>query len=51
MAPRMIETNLTAEEMSIRYSPQILSRLRGSYKRVAFLGDDIRILKNRRTVL
>ena len=47
----IISTNLTAEEMSIRYSPQILSRLRGSYKRVAFLGDDIRILKNRRTVL
>lgn len=43
----IISTNLTAEEMKIRYSPQIMSRLRGSFKRVAFLGDDIRILKNR----
>ena len=43
----IISTNLTAEEMGKRYSPQILSRLRGSYKRIAFVGDDIRILKNR----
>jgi len=43
----IISTNLTAEEMGKRYSPQILSRLRGSYKRMAFVGDDIRILKNR----
>ena len=41
----IISTNLTAEEMGKRYSPQILSRLRGSYKRVAFVGDDIRIAK------
>lgn len=47
----IISTNLTNDEMSKRYSPQILSRLRGSYKRVTFVGDDIRILKNRRTVL
>ena len=43
----IISTNLTAEEMGSRYSPQILSRLRGGYKRVAFVGDDIRILKSR----
>lgn len=43
----IISTNLTADEMEKRYSSQILSRLRGSYKRVAFVGDDIRILKNR----
>lgn len=43
----IISTNLTVEEMGKRYSPQILSRLRGSYKRMAFVGDDIRILKNR----
>ena len=43
----IISTNLTAEEMGKRYSSQILSRLRGSYKRVAFVGDDIRLLKNR----
>ena len=47
----IISTNLTAEEMNIRYSPQIMSRLRGSFRRVAFLGDDIRILQNRRTML
>lgn len=47
----IISTNLTAEEMETRYSPQILSRLRGSYKRVAFVGDDIRILRNRGAVL
>lgn len=45
----IISTNLTAEDMERRYSPQILSRLRGNYKRLAFFGDDIRILKNRRT--
>ena len=45
--PTIISTNLTAEEMSKRYSPQILSRLRGSYRRMTFVGDDIRILKNR----
>ena len=45
--PTIISTNLTKEEMDKRYSPQILSRLRGNYRRVAFVGDDIRILKNR----
>ena len=47
----IISTNLTAEDMSKRYSAPILSRLRGSYKRVAFVGEDIRILKNRRTTV
>ena len=47
----IISTNLTSEDMNKRYSPQILSRLRGSYRRVAFVGDDIRMLKNRRTIL
>lgn len=45
--PTIISTNLTAEDMEKKYSPQILSRLRGNYKRVAFVGDDIRLLKNR----
>lgn len=44
----IISTNLTGEEMEKRYSSQILSRLRGSYKRMTFVGEDIRILKNRR---
>ncbi len=47
----IISTNLTADDMEKRYSSQILSRLRGSYKRVAFVGDDIRLLKNRGVVL
>ena len=45
--PTIISTNLSGEELSRRYSPQIASRLRGSYKRVAFVGEDIRLLKNR----
>ena len=44
----IISTNLTVEELSKRYNPQIASRLRGNYTRVAFLGDDIRVAKNRR---
>ena len=45
--PTIISTNLSTEDMTRRYSPQIASRLRGSYKRVAFVGEDIRLLKNR----
>ena len=45
--PMIVSTNLTVEEMLRRYSPQIASRLRGSFTRVAFLGEDIRVLKNR----
>lgn len=44
----IISTNLTGEEMEKRYSSQILSRLRGNYTRMAFVGEDVRILKNRR---
>lgn len=44
----IISTNLTTEELERRYSPQIASRLRGEYLRVPFVGEDIRILKNRR---
>ncbi len=44
--PTIISTNLTVDELSRRYSPQILSRLRGNYIRVPFLGDDIRVKKN-----
>ena len=45
--PTIISTNLSEEELVRRYNPQIASRLRGSYRRVAFVGDDIRLLKNR----
>ena len=42
----IISTNLNTEDLTRRYSPQIASRLRGSFTRVAFLGDDIRVKKN-----
>ena len=45
--PTIISTNLNSDEIGRRYNPQIASRLRGSYKRVAFVGDDIRLLRNK----
>ena len=45
--PMIVSTNLTIDEMLKRYSPQIASRLRGSFERLAFVGEDIRVLKNR----
>ncbi len=45
--PMIISTNLNSDDLSRRYSAQIASRLRGSFTRVAFLGDDIRVRKNR----
>ena len=42
----IVSTNLTAEDLSRRYSAQIASRLRGNFTRVAFLGDDIRMKRN-----
>lgn len=44
--PTIITTNLTSEEVAKRYSPQIASRLYGEYRRLAFVGDDIRVLKS-----
>ena len=44
--PTIISTNLTVEDLNRRYSPQIVSRLRGNYIRVPFLGEDIRVKKN-----
>ena len=43
----IISTNLTAEEIENRYSPQIASRLCGSFKGLTFVGEDIRIKKAR----
>ena len=45
--PMVITTNLTVDEMAKRYSPQIASRLHGGFVRLTFVGDDIRVLKNR----
>ena len=45
--PTIISTNLNVEEMQRRYSPQIASRLQGNFGQLIFLGEDIRVLKNR----
>lgn len=45
--PMVISTNLNVEEISRRYSSQIASRLHGSFQRLTFVGEDIRVLKNR----
>ena len=42
----IISTNLNTDDLNKRYSPQIASRLRGSFTRVAFVGEDIRLKKN-----
>ena len=45
--PMVVSTNLNVEEIGRRYSPQIASRLHGSFQRLTFVGEDIRVLKNR----
>ena len=45
--PMVISTNLNVDELAKRYSPQIASRLHGSFTRLTFVGDDIRVMKNR----
>jgi DNA replication protein DnaC len=46
-APMLISTNLNVDEINRRYSPQIASRLHGNFTRLTFVGEDIRIQKNR----
>ena len=46
--PMLISTNLNVDELGKRYSPQIASRLHGNFTRLTFVGDDIRVMKNRR---
>ncbi len=41
----IISTNLSAEEMSARYTPQVVSRIFGEYDTVPFRGRDIRAIK------
>ena len=43
----IISTNLVEDDFSRRYSPQIGSRIKGCYRQLGFVGDDIRLLKNR----
>ena len=45
--PMIISTNFGVDELAKRYSPQIASRLKGSFKVRFFAGNDIRIMKNR----
>ena len=45
--PMVVSTNLNMDELGRRYSPQIASRLQGSFLLLTFVGEDIRILKNR----
>lgn len=45
--PMVISTNLNVDEIARRYSGQIASRLHGNFKRLTFVGEDIRVLKNR----
>jgi DNA replication protein DnaC len=45
--PMVISTNLTVDELSRRYNPQIASRLQGSFNRLTFVGEDIRVQKSR----
>ena len=41
----IISTNLEPDKLASRYSPQIASRIFGNYKLLAFLGEDIRLMK------
>lgn len=43
----LISTNLNADEIALRYSPQIASRIQGRFKGLTFVGEDIRIKKAR----
>ena len=45
--PMVVSTNLNTEELKRRYSPPIASRLQGSFSQMIFLGEDIRILKQK----
>jgi DNA replication protein DnaC len=45
--PMLITTNFSVEEAGKRYSPQIASRLYGEFVRLTFVGEDIRVLRNR----
>ena len=46
-SPMLISTNFNMDEIQRRYSPQIASRLRGGFNLLTFVGEDIRVIKNR----
>ena len=45
--PTIISTNLTVKELTERYSERTASRIFGEYRRLLFVGEDIRFLKKR----
>ena len=45
--PMIISTNLNISEIKNRYNPQIASRLQGNFTLLPFVGEDIRVLKNK----
>lgn len=45
--PTLVSTNLQGGDLAARYSPMIASRLLGSFRLVAFVGEDIRQQKAR----
>ncbi len=45
--PTIVSSNLQSQDFSQRYGPAIASRLLGSFRQVAFVGQDVRMLKGR----
>lgn len=45
--PTIVSSNLQSQDFSNRYGPAIASRLLGSFRQVAFVGQDVRMLKGR----
>ncbi len=45
--PTIISTNLTGKELAERYSERTASRILGEYRKLFFVGEDIRFLKNK----
>lgn len=45
--PVILSTNLTPDELAVRYSPQIVSRLLGSYQLYQFYGSDVRFARRK----
>lgn len=45
--PTIISTNLTTKELTERYSERTASRILGEYRKLFFVGEDIRFLKNK----
>ena len=49
--PMVVSTNLTVGELSQRYSPQVSSRLQGSFQLLPFVGQDIRVMRQQRLLI